>query len=83
MSVIIETSLGDIEIELYVDDAPKTSTNFLKLCKIKYFNGCLFHTVQKDFNIQTGDPEGTGRGGSSIWGSFSLLLSNALPARET
>jgi peptidyl-prolyl cis-trans isomerase-like 4 len=68
MSVILETSLGDIVLDLYVEDCPKACTNFLKLCKIKYYNGNLFHTVQKNFNVQTGDPTGTGRGGDSIWG---------------
>ncbi|KAK6235855.1 hypothetical protein SCA6_011192 [Theobroma cacao] len=34
---------------------------------IKYYNGCLFHTVQKDFTAQTGDPTGTGSGGDSVY----------------
>lgn len=37
------------------------------LVRIKYYNGCLFHTVQKDFTAQTGDPTGTGLGGDSIY----------------
>ncbi|XP_030905705.2 peptidyl-prolyl cis-trans isomerase-like 4 isoform X2 [Melopsittacus undulatus] len=41
--------------------------NFLKLCKVKYYNYCLIHNVQRDFIIQTGDPMGTGRGGESIF----------------
>ncbi|PON66913.1 Cyclophilin-type peptidyl-prolyl cis-trans isomerase [Parasponia andersonii] len=67
MSVMIVTSLGDIVIDLYTDKCPLTSKNFLKLCKIKYYNGCLFHTVQKDFTAQTGDPTGTGSGGDSVY----------------
>lgn len=67
MSVLIVTSLGDIVVDLYTDRCPLTSKNFLKLCKIKYYNGCLFHTVQKDFTAQTGDPTGTGSGGDSIY----------------
>ncbi|PNX57336.1 hypothetical protein L195_g058644, partial [Trifolium pratense] len=35
--------------------------------RIKYYNGCLFHTVQKDFTAQTGDPTGTGTAGDSIY----------------
>lgn len=35
--------------------------------RIKYYNGCLFHTVQKDFTAQTGDPTGTGTGGDSVY----------------
>jgi peptidyl-prolyl cis-trans isomerase-like 4 len=68
MSVLIETSLGDIVIDLYVKECPNTCINFLKLCKIKYYNNCLFYDVQKDFIAQTGDPENTGKGGTSIWG---------------
>ncbi|KAJ6660184.1 hypothetical protein lerEdw1_018111 [Lerista edwardsae] len=41
--------------------------NFLKLCKTKYYNYCLVHNIQRDFIIQTGDPQGTGRGGESIF----------------
>jgi peptidyl-prolyl cis-trans isomerase-like 4 len=68
MSILIETSLGDIVIDLYVKECPKTCINFIKLCKIKYYNNCLFYDVQKDFIAQTGDPENTGKGGTSIWG---------------
>ncbi|CAG0921455.1 unnamed protein product [Notodromas monacha] len=42
--------------------------NFLKLCKVKYYNLCLFHTVERNFIAQTGDPTGTGRGGESVFG---------------
>jgi len=68
MSVILETSLGDLVVDLFVEEAPKACTNFLKLCKMKYYNNCLFHTVEKDFIAQTGDPTNTGKGGESIWG---------------
>ncbi|GMI81092.1 hypothetical protein HRI_001778400 [Hibiscus trionum] len=67
MSVLIVTSLGDIVVDLFTDKCPLTCKNFLKLCKIKYYNGCLFHTVQKDFTAQTGDPTGTGSGGDSVY----------------
>lgn len=67
MSVLIVTSLGDIVVDLFTDKCPLTSKNFLKLCKIKYYNGCLFHTVQKDFTAQTGDPTGTGTSGDSVY----------------
>lgn len=68
MAVLIETSLGDVVIDLYTKERPKTCLNFLKLCKVKYYNFCLFHNVQINFIAQTGDPSGTGEGGSSIWG---------------
>jgi len=72
MSVLLETSAGDIVIDLQVDRAPKTCTNFLKLCKIKYYNFSPIYNVQKNFSFQTGDPIGPDSkdsdGGSSIWG---------------
>ncbi|KAF2107629.1 cyclophilin-like domain-containing protein [Lophiotrema nucula] len=72
MSVLLETSLGDITIDLLVDDAPKCCENFLKLCKIKYYNFSPVHSVQPNFSFQTGDPIGPGSpdsdGGRSIWG---------------
>lgn len=67
MSVMVVTSLGDLVIDLFTDRCPLTCKNFLKLCKMKYYNGCLFHTVQKDFTAQTGDPTGTGSGGDSVY----------------
>lgn len=42
--------------------------NFLKLCKLKYYNFSLFHHIQANFVAQTGDPTGTGSGGESIYG---------------
>ncbi|XXQ37971.1 Peptidyl-prolyl cis-trans isomerase [Plasmodiophora brassicae] len=68
MSVLLETSLGDIVIDLHADDCPATCKNFLKLCKVKYYNGCVFHKVERGFIAQTGDPTGTGRGGDSLFG---------------
>ncbi|KAK6496567.1 Peptidyl-prolyl cis-trans isomerase cyp6 [Arthrobotrys musiformis] len=74
MSVLLETSAGDIVIDLFVDDAPKTCLNFLKLCKVKYYNFSPIYNIQKDFSFQTGDPIGPGQGGSdggsSIWGKL-------------
>lgn len=68
MSVLIETSLGVIVIDLYTKECPRTCLSFIKLCKIKYYNNCLFYDVQKDYLAQSGDPENTGRGGNSIYG---------------
>ncbi|KAF8524548.1 cyclophilin-like protein [Hysterangium stoloniferum] len=66
MSVLLETSLGDIVIDLEVETCPKTCENFLKLCKIYYYNLNAFFNVSKDFLAQTGDPTATGTGGESI-----------------
>ncbi|XP_041660704.1 peptidyl-prolyl cis-trans isomerase-like 4 [Cheilinus undulatus] len=67
MAVLLETTLGDIVIDLFTEERPKTCLNFIKLCKIKYYNYCLIHNVQRNFIVQTGDPTGTGRGGESIY----------------
>jgi cyclophilin family peptidyl-prolyl cis-trans isomerase len=53
-SVIIETSLGNITVELYQDKAPKTVANFLEYVKAGYFKGTIFHRVIKGFMIQGG-----------------------------
>jgi len=68
MSVLLETSVGDVVVDLFVKERPVAAKNFLKLCKVKYYNGCEFFNVQKDFLIQSGDPEGSGRGGNSVYG---------------
>ena len=64
----IKTSMGDIRIELFPDEAPKTVENFVELAKKGYYNGVIFHRVIENFMIQGGDPTGTGRGGESVWG---------------
>ncbi|RWS28958.1 peptidyl-prolyl cis-trans isomerase-like 1 [Leptotrombidium deliense] len=60
--------MGIITIELYWKHAPKTCRNFAELAKRGYYDGTKFHRIIKDFMIQGGDPTGTGRGGSSIYG---------------
>ena len=64
----IKTNLGDIKVQLFPKQAPKTVENFTKLAKKGYYNGVIFHRVIPDFMIQSGDPTGTGRGGESIFG---------------
>jgi len=66
--VVLETTQGNIEIELMPSVAPKTCENFIGLVEKGYYNGTIFHRVIKEFMIQGGDPTGTGRGGASIWG---------------
>ncbi|MEA2424364.1 MAG: peptidyl-prolyl cis-trans isomerase [Thermoleophilaceae bacterium] len=60
---ILHTNHGDITIELFDDDAPKTVANFTKLAGDNFYDGVIFHRVIKDFMIQGGDPTGTGSGG--------------------
>ena len=65
----ITTSKGDIVLQLYPQDAPKTVTNFATLAKTGYYNGLAFHRVEPGFVIQGGDPNGNGTGGTSIYGA--------------
>ncbi|CAF1167252.1 unnamed protein product [Adineta ricciae] len=67
MAVVLETTLGDITVDLYHEERPVACKNFLLLCQMKYYNFCLFHSIQTNFIAQTGDPTGTGRGGESIY----------------
>ena len=75
---VIQTTLGDIEVELFQSETPKTVANFIGLAegtkefedsktgkKVKrpYYNGLIFHRVIKNFMIQGGCPLGNGRGG--------------------
>ncbi|XP_045618714.1 peptidyl-prolyl cis-trans isomerase sig-7 [Procambarus clarkii] len=67
MSVVIETTVGDITIDLFTDARPRTCMNFLKLCKMKYYNLNLVFSVERNFIAQMGDPSATGRGGECIF----------------
>ncbi len=68
MVAVMHTNMGDIEIKLFPEHAPKAVENFTTHAKSDYYNGIIFHRVIKDFMIQGGDPTGTGMGGESIWG---------------
>ncbi len=78
---IIKTTMGDIEVVLFPDEAPKAVENFLTHAENGYYDGVSFHRVIADFMIQGGDPLGNGTGGESIWGEafedeFSSNLRN-------
>ena len=64
----LNTSLGNIKIEVLCDTAPRSAKNFLALCASGAYDGTVFHRNMKGFMIQGGDPTGTGKGGESIWG---------------
>ncbi|XP_060862261.1 peptidyl-prolyl cis-trans isomerase-like 1 [Metopolophium dirhodum] len=66
---IIETTMGQITIELYWDHAPETCRNFAELCRRGYYNNTKCHRIIRNFMIQGGDPTSTGRGGTSIYGT--------------
>lgn len=59
----INTNKGAIKVELFTDEAPKTTGNFIKLAKEGFYDGLSFHRVIADFMVQAGCPKGTGTGG--------------------
>nr|XP_039270718.1 spliceosome-associated protein CWC27 homolog [Styela clava] len=66
--VLLHTSLGDIDIELWSKEAPIACRNFVQLCMEGYYDNVIFHRVVPGFIVQGGDPTGTGSGGESIFG---------------
>jgi peptidyl-prolyl cis-trans isomerase B (cyclophilin B) len=62
-TVTFETSRGNIVVDLFPKEAPKTVNNFVFLAKDGFYDGTVFHRVIPDFMVQGGDPTGTGRGG--------------------
>lgn len=63
-SINFQTNRGSFIIELYSDDAPVTSANFVQLVKNNFYNGIYFHRVVPGFVVQAGDPRGDGWGGT-------------------
>ena len=63
MKATIETDKGNIILELFESDAPKTVQNFSDLARKGYYDGLTFHRVIPDFMVQAGCPKGTGTGG--------------------
>lgn len=82
-NVKIETSMGDLTIELRPDVAPNTAWNFRELAKGGYYTDISIHRIAKDngmgqpFVIQAGDPNGNGQGGPGY--NIDLEKSTALP----
>ncbi|XP_066142914.1 spliceosome-associated protein CWC27 homolog [Euwallacea fornicatus] len=65
--VLLKTSAGDIDVELWAKETPKACRNFIQLCLEGYYNNTIFHRVVKNFIVQGGDPNGDGTGGESIY----------------
>lgn len=59
----ISTSKGAIKVELFTEQAPETTGNFIKLAKQGFYDNLVFHRVIADFMVQGGCPQGTGTGG--------------------
>jgi cyclophilin family peptidyl-prolyl cis-trans isomerase len=60
---VMKTTEGEITLELFDEDAPKTVENFRELAGKGFYDGLVFHRIIPDFMIQGGCPQGTGTGG--------------------
>ena len=61
-TAILDTNKGTIRFELYENEAPITTANFIKLAKSGFYDGLTFHRVVPEFVVQGGCPQGTGTG---------------------
>lgn len=66
--LVLNTTHGALDIELWPKEAPKAVRNFVQLCLEGYYDNTIFHRILKGFLIQGGDPTGTGTGGQSVYG---------------
>ena len=64
---ILHTSMGDVTVRFFEEEAPKAVENFVTHAENGYYDGLEFFRVMEDL-VQSGDPENTGKGGESIWG---------------
>jgi cyclophilin family peptidyl-prolyl cis-trans isomerase len=62
-TAVIQTSMGDITVNLYEDETPRTVNNFVFLANENFYDGLIFHRVIGNFVLQGGDPKGDGTGG--------------------
>lgn len=67
--VLLQTTYGDIRIGLWSRETPKACRNFVQNCLERYYDGCLFWRLIKDFMVQTGDPTDTGDLCESVYGN--------------
>ncbi|KAF8185978.1 cyclophilin-like protein [Pholiota molesta] len=71
--VILDTTVGEIEIDLWPKEAPKATRNFLALSMEEHYDGVIFHRVVPGFLVQTGDRTGLGGGGESFYGGACIV----------
>ena len=79
----ITTPKGDMVFSFYADDAPQHCAAFIKLADAGFYDGLAFHRVEPGFVIQTGDPTGTGAGGSEETIPLEVSKATAPGARAT
>lgn len=76
MALLLETTLGDVVVDLDIEGSPEICKNVLKLAKARYFTSTLVFNVQPNRFCQLGDPQGDGSGGACIYGLISTLLAS-------
>lgn len=63
VTAVMDTTKGQIRLNLFTDKTPVTTANFINLIQKGYYNGLSFHRVIPDFMVQGGCPQGSGMGG--------------------
>jgi peptidylprolyl isomerase len=84
-TLVIDTSKGQVVVEMYPQVAPAAVERLRTLARQKFYDGQKFHRVIEGFMAQTGDPQGTGEGGSSlpnVPGEFTFKRDQAFPFYE-
>jgi len=76
--VVIETDSGNMEMEVFLREAPKTAQNFLKLVSTGFYDSLTFHRIVPDFVIQGGDPLGDGTGGPGYYVNDEIGMKHKL-----
>lgn len=67
--LVIETAKGNIEVQLFPADAPKTVEHVTALAKRNFYNGLRVHRVEPGFVVQFGDPQTRDMTRRSLWGT--------------
>ena len=78
-AVIVLEKGGEIQVELFPDDAPKTVESFIALSKKGFYDGLTFHRVVPGFVAQGGDPKGDGTGGARLHAQGRVQQAEARP----
>ena len=76
---VIDTSKGEIRVELNARAAPTTVANFVNLAQRGFYNGLTFHRIERNFMAQGGDPLGTGSGGPGYQFRGEIVLKHNQP----
>ncbi|OEH77629.1 RNA recognition motif-containing protein [Cyclospora cayetanensis] len=79
MAVLLQTSVGDLTIDLFVDRCPLPCYNFLALVRSKYYHNCIFHSIEKNFIARAGNPATASR----AWGLGLTLNGNSANEKQT